>query len=459
MNIEVNNCVNVQDLHHEKEWIHGNLGTKFENISVTIFLVTICGNQLKYSLESINKLSLDFPVLVSVIMNISPTNKAYNMMRIRCKTKYFIQFDEDMEIYPNGIETMLNSIHKKKIFLRCYRLIDHYLGISNPPTIYGMKLYDNEIMKNYPTHENGDVAVSSVDRLWHEPILKDGYSIDETSIIIGYHARKRSPFDLLLRYSKLTNSLLDDKIKKNSGDLCKFLLPLNKLDNDSLLIYDVLIDHFISYGFDYDLYINNFNKLKLSIYKYIPKSSLDTYNLPSPYVNIGDRVKKEFNFDMFTMLFTLPIKYTNDVYCLIGIINKLFDNYSYSFDKYPYDVDAYFQKVFRMNVAIDSKLNTLKEKLSGNNFNIINIGSLPEDLCDLTIEPTDNENNILVNGIIKLENDDIKILDYIISHKRKSKIVINDNKEQYNVFMNNNVFINNISMIKYDFNKNIYTIQ
>ena len=79
------------EIHDGKEWIHGNPGT----IQITIFLITIQSHQLEFTLESINKLNPNYPVLVNVIMNVAPTNRAYNQMRERCKTPYFIQLDEE----------------------------------------------------------------------------------------------------------------------------------------------------------------------------------------------------------------------------------------------------------------------------------------------------------------------------------------------------------------------------
>ena len=91
MNLEINNKINIEELYDGKTWIHGE--TK-KDIKITIFLITIQGEQLTHSLDAINNLKTDIPVVVNVIMNVSPTNKAYNEMRLRCTTDYFIQNDE-----------------------------------------------------------------------------------------------------------------------------------------------------------------------------------------------------------------------------------------------------------------------------------------------------------------------------------------------------------------------------
>ena len=196
-NIEINNNIKIEELNDNKIWIHGN---NKENIEFTIFLITISTEQLKYSLESINKMDLNISFIVNIIKNISPTNKAYNEMRLRCKTKYFIQNDEDMELYPNCLSIIKNLIKEKdkNIFLYTFKLIDTILGIGNPPIIDCLKVYNNNIMKDYPTINNGNITVSSVDSLWHKPLIENNFTIKNTNIIIGYHGNHRSNFDLLL---------------------------------------------------------------------------------------------------------------------------------------------------------------------------------------------------------------------------------------------------------------------
>ena len=98
-------------------------------------------------------------------------------MRIRCYTDYFIQLDEDMQLYTHAIKTIYDTYNKNK-FLNIYRLNDDYLGISKNKWIYGVKLYNQTIMKLFPTFkdtDNNDVVTSAVDRCWHINIKNAGY--------------------------------------------------------------------------------------------------------------------------------------------------------------------------------------------------------------------------------------------------------------------------------------------
>lgn len=327
--------ITVNDLYDGKEWIHGNSS----NIQITIFLITIQSDQLKYSLDCINKLDFDYPVLVNVIMNVSPTNKAYNKMRERCKTPYFIQLDEDMELKQDAIKICNDIINKYKInnniFLHTYKLIDNDLGIGNPPIIDSLKLYNNEIMQKYPTYNNGDIAVASVDYLWHNTILNDGYKINETFIIIGNHGNHRSNYDLFLRYCKITKSILDPNIKTNSGHICKLLAALHYDEYSISELFSIITNDFKKIFQD-----PNLDEKILNIYKilnsFVKHSILSMYNIKNRQIIKNIELNNDQN-----IYSKINIK---KILCIVAMLSVITNNYEYSFDKYPIKIYEYFME-------------------------------------------------------------------------------------------------------------------
>jgi hypothetical protein len=210
----------IEQLYDNLTWVHGNINAR--DIDVTIFIITIEDEQLQYTLESILNLNPDYPVYVNVIKNICPTNKAYNEMRLRCKTKYFCQLDDDMILLPNAIELFNNTKdNSEKCFLNIYRLYDNYIGVKNKdftrPILYGTKFYNQTIMSKFPTNSK-DTATSSVDRLWHEPIKEAGFVINSQLDVIGYHEKYRSNFNLILKFSKFLNNILNPYTPIKSSD-------------------------------------------------------------------------------------------------------------------------------------------------------------------------------------------------------------------------------------------------
>jgi len=338
--LEINNNVKIEDLYDNKTWVHGK---NKNNIQITIFLITISSPQLKYSLEAINNLSLDIPFIVNCIKNINPTNKAYNEMRLRCKTKYFIQNDEDMELYHNSLITILNTInihHNDKIFLYTFKLIDDKLGIGKPPIIDCLKVYNQEIMKKYPTFNNGKDDISSVDTLWHKNIILNGFVIKSTSTIIGYHGKHRTNFDILLRYCKILTSLIDPKIKTNSSHMCKFWRPLSKDKNINDSIKKILYLISKIKHINYDILNRIIQKLNM----YIPKHKLVSYEINNR-INIENITNDKLVFYEITNM--VDIKEINDDILMailaIGCVST--NSYKYSFDKYPYDIYNHFTKL------------------------------------------------------------------------------------------------------------------
>ena len=224
----INNDVKIENLENNVSWIHGS---SKNDIKITIFLITIQGEQLKHAVHSINQLPLKYNVLVNVIMNISPTARAYNCMVTRCTTPYFIQMDEDMEFLPSALDIIYSNLRAmKKYYVQCYHLIDDYLGINNPPVIFGMKVYNTIVMKHHPV-PNMHIATSSVDQLWHKSIEECGFEEKFIHTYIGTHGKHRSPFDIMLRYSKITKTMLDTNSQSRNGDKPKLLRPMNAIIN------------------------------------------------------------------------------------------------------------------------------------------------------------------------------------------------------------------------------------
>lgn len=469
--IKINNQVNINELLNNKSWIHG---TSHDNITITIFLITIESHLLQYALEAINSLETTYNVLVNVIMNVSPTKQAYNTMIERCTTQYFIQLDEDMEMYPNGLSIILDYLKslsdnkKSNCFVYSFKLIDNYLGLSNPPVLYGLKVYNFDIMKNFHM-QDCTTTVSQVDKTWHAPIYASGYIDRLSNITIGFHARNRKPFDIMLRFSKSTSSFMNFAIRKNSGDYCRILRPINKIANLNS-IYSSLFYNMLSIRFDNDIYKANFEIFSKSFYKYINPNNLISYNIPEKYNTLPKQIQN-FSLSDFIKLSNICLLNMNEYYVLIGIINRLFDNYSYSFKDYPYKVNNYFSKVFefRLGIFADSVDNIILDSFNCyDNFKIyflIKSKDSNQTNTNNTIYYS-NEDDIKYNYLFDLITDIHKIKEYdninefhnyLLSLERNRKNILITNKENINIESiknkhQSNIYIlnTNVKIIKYD---------
>ena len=356
--IQVNNNVQLEELHDGFTWIHGKSN---ENIQLTIFLITICSEQLQYSLQSINELKLTHNVYVNVIMNVSPTNKAYNEMRLRCTTDYFVQNDEDMELYPDSLNVFYKYINQSKsnIYLHKFKLIDTCLGNGSPPIIDCLKLYNNNIMKYYSTYMNGEEAVSSVDNLWHTQLSERGYADVDTKHIIGFHGNHRTDFDLMIRHCKIISSIMDKRIKTNSGHICKLLRSLCRDKKNLKRYFRIIINHFLTFT---TINEDKLNHVLQHVNGFVRPRHLRTYNIEERYIipNVGNIV---FDYEQFFSLFEMNYIDREQFFCIVGIMCIATDNYAYSKDKYPYDIYEYFNDILtnKKNILFLDKIDMKTE--------------------------------------------------------------------------------------------------
>jgi len=346
----------IDSLYDNKTWIHGESNINPNNIKLTIFLITIESSQLKFSLDAINNLVLPLgkSVIVNVIMNIAPTNKAYNEMRLRCTTPFFIQLDEDMELYPNAfdiIQKHTNNFNTEtSTFLHTFKLIDTCLGISSPPIIDCLKVYNNNIMKHYQTFSGGKEAVSSVDSLWHKALANKGYSQNITQQIIGFHGKHRTSFDLMIRHCKILSSIHDHRIKTNSGHLCKLLRSLHAGDSSKISLYQSIITSCLLKQFNIIINADRANEYIRLINKHVSNEILiGTYNIHNRTIfpellKSVTVVNSEIMLKMFQPEFVSTINH-EQFFCIIGILCVITNNYAYSVDKYPYDIYEYFNNL------------------------------------------------------------------------------------------------------------------
>jgi hypothetical protein len=353
MYIENKNC--KHSLYNEKTWIHGNQDTNLNDINLTIFLITIESSQLEFSLDAIHKLELPpgESIIINVIMNVSPTNKAYNEMRLRCTTPFFIQLDEDMELYPNAfniIQKHTNNFNTDtNAFLHTFKLIDTCLGVGLPPIIDCLKVYNNNIMKQYQTFSGGEEAVSSVDSMWHKALSNTKYTQNATRTIIGFHGKHRTSFDLMIRHCKILSSIYDSRIKTNSGHLCKLLRSLHAGGNpNNISLYQSIITSHLLKQFNIIVDAKKANAYIRLINSYVPEHTLaNTYNINnriiiSELATTVTTVNLELLSKMYNFEFVQTINH-EQFFCIVGILCVITNNYAYSVDKYPYDIYNYFK--------------------------------------------------------------------------------------------------------------------
>lgn len=163
---------------------------------LTVFLITT-GKNPNYSdcLSSLQNQSIEFNF--DIIREYSPLSVAFQQMIERCKTKYYIEVDEDMVLNTNAIENLYSLIVNSNYAMICCQLYDVHYEIP----IRGIKIYNHDIFKKYPYNLNHPSC--EVEQL--KRITDDGYKWDDNAMIVGNHSPKWTTDLIFERYNNLVN--------------------------------------------------------------------------------------------------------------------------------------------------------------------------------------------------------------------------------------------------------------
>jgi GR25 family glycosyltransferase involved in LPS biosynthesis len=140
---------------------------------------------------------------IKEIKDISPMSKAFQKMIDNCKTKYYIQVDEDMILHSDAIEKIYNSLisSEENISTVAHMLRDVHLDFN----LYGIKAYKHEVLKKYPY--NLKIISCEVEQI--NRLQSDGYETIMVEEVVGYHSPKWTPeliferyFDLMEKWKK-----------------------------------------------------------------------------------------------------------------------------------------------------------------------------------------------------------------------------------------------------------------
>ena len=85
--------------------------------NLTVFVIST--QKEKYNKIKNNLLKEYKNLNIQPIISVYPMSKAFNQMHINCKTKYFLQLDEDMKLNKGTILKLLNLIKTSSFRVVC----------------------------------------------------------------------------------------------------------------------------------------------------------------------------------------------------------------------------------------------------------------------------------------------------------------------------------------------------
>ena len=169
------------------------------NPEVEIFVSTIGQGIFPKCMQALKSQKNSYPI--HVVENVQPMNEAFNTMIREASLKYFVQVDEDMVLYPDGIQRLHDKIEKAPGNVICVCLDLYDTGLKKQ--IQGVKIYKTEPMKSFVFKNRVDCEMDII-RQW----TQSGFKIDIVKEVAGTH---EPCFDLkstFMRYKQLAEKEL-----------------------------------------------------------------------------------------------------------------------------------------------------------------------------------------------------------------------------------------------------------
>lgn len=182
---------------------------------LTVFLLKSQNNiNLPNVMDAIKKQSVTFKF--EIIENVTPLAAALQEMINRCTTPYYIQLDEDMVLNSEAINIMYNAINNNdEFFCRIFPLTEKSIN----QTIYGIKIFNHDIMARYSYNLNSNIANVEL----FQQMEKDGLKYHNETTVVGLHSPLWTPETIYNRYYILSKKIktYTDELNGGYGDLHK----------------------------------------------------------------------------------------------------------------------------------------------------------------------------------------------------------------------------------------------
>ena len=167
---------------------------------VTVFVSTV-GDEPNFQecLSRLRRQTARAPV--EIIRNVAPLSAAFQRMLDACRTRYYVQVDEDMLLFPRALRALHQAIAAAPpaVAIVCAGLWD--CDIEEP--IYGVKIYRHEIVRRFPYRDT-----FSCEKTQLRELFKAGYRIAFLPVAgrrscLGEHGKHYTARTIFARWKRL----------------------------------------------------------------------------------------------------------------------------------------------------------------------------------------------------------------------------------------------------------------
>ena len=140
-----------------------------------------------------------------------------------------------------------------------------------------------------------------------------------------------------VRYCKITKSLLDPKIKTNSGHICKLLASLHSDEHSISELFWIILDEFRKIVPPHSLLEEKLPPIISILNSYVKSGTLEMYNIQNrQHIELTNPNNRQILWEQISL---------KKVFCIVAILCVISGNYEYSYDKYPIKIYEYFMEI------------------------------------------------------------------------------------------------------------------
>ena len=168
---------------------------------LTVFVTTI-GDQpnLNECRSCLERQTVKFTF--ELIDHVSPMSEAFNEMRRRCVTPACAQVDEDMLLFPHGIEQLFQQLESSSETVAC--VVAPLWDCQMERPIYGVKIYRQKVLREFAFRNTISCEVTL-----NEELAAAGYQVIRLPLrwareaCLGEHGKHYTPGTAYLRWRRL----------------------------------------------------------------------------------------------------------------------------------------------------------------------------------------------------------------------------------------------------------------
>jgi hypothetical protein len=169
-------------------------------MDITAFVSTV-GDQTNFvdCIEHLQRQTVEFQL--DIIDHVAPMFAAFQQMLDRCKTKYYVQVDEDMILHPTAIERLYSLIASAPPHIAL--IIAPLWDCDMEAPLYGVKVYRHEIVRRFPYED-----ALGCERAQATRIRQAGYAVGTLPLCgktecFGEHGKHYTPKSLFARWQRV----------------------------------------------------------------------------------------------------------------------------------------------------------------------------------------------------------------------------------------------------------------